>query len=244
MSINEARIPRVFGYARISKARQNIERQMKNIKAEYPNATIYHEAYTGTKFDGRHEWNKLTKVVRTGDTIVFDSVSRMSRNADEGVALYMELMEKGVELVFLKERHIDTLVYKEAAKKQIDAIATGDEDTDALMKSIIDAINVFMVKLAEKQIRIAFDQAEKEVEDLHQRVKEGLQVAADAGRIGGNKTGDKLNVKKKAPAKEAIRKHSKTFGGTLDDNECMKIAGVSRATFYKYKNELKLELME
>ena len=45
---------------------------------------------------------KLLKIVRAGDTIVFDSVSRMSRNAETGFQIYQELYDKGVELVFLK----------------------------------------------------------------------------------------------------------------------------------------------
>ena len=74
---------KVYGYARISKQKQSIERQIRNISAEYPSAIIVKEAYTGTKID-RKEWNKLVRLVCEGDTIVFDSVSRMSRNAAEG----------------------------------------------------------------------------------------------------------------------------------------------------------------
>ena len=47
-----------------------------------------------------------------GDTVVFDSVSRMSRNAEEGFSLYEDLYNKGIQLVFLKEHHIDTKTYK------------------------------------------------------------------------------------------------------------------------------------
>ena len=47
-----------YGYARISRKKQNIERQVRNIKAQYPAAVIVQEAYTGTKLD-RREWNRL-----------------------------------------------------------------------------------------------------------------------------------------------------------------------------------------
>ena len=76
-----------YGYCRKSQQKQNIERQIRNIKAEYPNAVIVQEAYTGTTID-RKEWNKLYKAVKAGDTIIFDSVSRMSRNAVEGFTAY------------------------------------------------------------------------------------------------------------------------------------------------------------
>ena len=58
--------------------------------------------YTGTKTDGRKKFEQLLKIIKSGDTIVFDSVSRMSRNAEVGFQIYQELYDKGVELVFLK----------------------------------------------------------------------------------------------------------------------------------------------
>ena len=36
-------------------------------------------------------------------------------------------------------------------------------------------------------------------------------------------------------------KHNQDFGGSLNDIETMKQAGISKKTFYKYKNELKKE---
>ena len=68
---------RIYGYARISTSKQNIERQVRNIEREHPRAVIIREAYTGTKLD-RKEWGKLFSTVQAGDTIVFDSVSRLS----------------------------------------------------------------------------------------------------------------------------------------------------------------------
>ena len=100
-----------YGYCRISRKQQSIERQVRNIKEVYPTATIIQEAYTGTKLD-RPKFDKLLNTVKQGDTIVFDSVSRMSRNAEEGFKLYKELYNKGIELVFLKEPLINTQVYK------------------------------------------------------------------------------------------------------------------------------------
>ena len=97
----------IYGYCRISTKQQSIERQIRNIRAEYNTAAIVTEAYSGTTLN-RPEWNKLYKRIKAGDTIVFDSVSRMSRDSDEGFALYEELYTKGVELVFLKEPHINT----------------------------------------------------------------------------------------------------------------------------------------
>ena len=230
---------KVYGYCRISRKQQNIERQVRNIKTVYPEAVIVQEAFTGTKVEGRKEFEKLLKAVKAGDSIIFDSVSRMSRNAEDGFQLYQSLLQHGVELIFLKEPHINTATYKEAAEKQISAIQTGDDATDELLSSITASINRYMLRLAEKQIQLAFEQAQKEVDDLHQRTREGLATAKLAGKQIGGVPGKKLNVKKAEPAKQLILKHSRDFGGTLSDAECMKLIGIARNTYYRYKAELR-----
>ena len=103
----------IYGYCRISTEKQSIDRQIRNIKAEYPTAHIVQEAYTGTSIT-RPEWLKLYRILRAGDVVVLDSVSRMSRNAEEGFALYENLYHNDIRLVFLKEHHIDTETYKKA----------------------------------------------------------------------------------------------------------------------------------
>lgn len=230
---------KVYGYARISRKQQSIDRQIRNIKEAFPTAVIAQEAFTGTKLEGRKEFEKILKAVKLGDMIVFDSVSRMSRNAEEGFALYQTLLQKGVDLVFLKEPHINTAVYREAAEKQIDTIQTGDAATDELMAAITSGINRYMLRLAERQIQLAFDQAQKEVDDLHQRTSEGIATAKLAGKQIGGVTGKKLHVKKAEPAKQLILKHSRSFGGTLSDGECIRLIGIARNTYYRYKAELR-----
>ena len=226
-------MPKIYGYARISRKEQSIDRQIRNIKAVYPSAIILQEAYTGTKMD-RPEWNKLYKIAKSGDIIVFDSISRMSRAADEGIKTYFEFYQRGVQLVFLKEHYIDTSIYTESIQDKIKLQGT-DED------EIFKGLNNYFRKLAERQIRIAFEQAEKEVRDLHQRTKEGIETARLNGKQIGQKRGNTLTIKKKAPAKEIIKKHSKDFGGSLTDIECIKLARISRNTFYKYKKEIREE---
>lgn len=225
---------KVYGYCRISTRQQSIERQIRNIKVEYPMAIIVEEAYTGTKLDGREKFEKLLKQLATGDTIVFDSVSRMSRNASEGFKLYQELFNKGVNLVFLKEAYINTETYKQQLAIN-DNIQVADTD---LNDTIMKGIRAYLLRLAEKQIQIAFNQAEKEVLDLQQRTKEGIETARLNGKQIGQVEGAKLHVKKSVVAKEQIIKYSKDFKGTLNDIECMKLIGIARNTYYKYKREI------
>ena len=105
-----------YGYCRISTAKQSIERQIRNIRAEHPQAVIVQEVFTGTKTDGRKKFEALLKTVKPGDLIVFDSVSRMSRNAEEGFTVYQDLFSKGIELEFIKEPQINTTAFRNALK--------------------------------------------------------------------------------------------------------------------------------
>ena len=147
----------------------------------------------------------------------------------------MELFNRGVELKFIKEPHINTEVYKESIQGGIEL--TGTEVDDILV-----GVNKYLIRLAKKQIRIAFEQSEKEVMDLRQRTKEGMKTARDKGHIPGIKKGTKLVTKKSIQAKEIIKKHGKNFGGALSNEEVIKLAGINRSSFYKYQKELIEEL--
>lgn len=224
----------IWGYCRISKSKQSIERQIRNIKEAYPQAVIVQEVFTRTSLN-RKEWLKLFNKVKEGDTIVFDSVSRMSGNAEEGFSAYEELFEKGVNIVFLKEPHINTDTYKKAIDNNIKL-------TGSSVDYILEGINKYLLALAKEQIKIAFEQSEKEVQDLHQRTKEGIETARLNGKQIGLAKGTKLVTKKSQSAKDIILKHSITFNGSLSDEEVIKLAGISRNSFYKYKKELKNEV--
>ena len=229
----------VYGYARISTMKQKLERQIDNIKQAYPDAVIITEAYTGTKID-RPAFTKLVQQLQPGDTLVFDEVSRMSRNAAEGFSLYRDLYEQGINLVFLKEPHINTEVFRSTAQAPL----TGTKDLD---ETLIKGLNEYLMRLAEKQIQIAFDTAQAEVDFLHQRTSEGVRKAQAAGKQVGRAEGSSAGAgfteyAKAKAAKEIIRKHNRDFGGNLTDAETIKLAGCARGSFYKYKRELKAEI--
>lgn len=226
----------IYGYCRISRRTQDITRQVRNIEEVAPGAVILQEAFTGTKIEGRKEFNKLLKTVKAGDTIIFDSVSRMSRNAEEGIETYFDLYDKGVELVFLNEAYINTEVYKTAANNGIEE--TGNEIADEYIKATNKVIKI----LARQQIEKAFDQAQKEVDDLHKRTSQGIETARLNGKQIGQKKGATLNVKKKEPKKAEIRKYCVDFDGNLNDKDTMKLVGLARNTYYKYKKEIFEEL--
>lgn len=235
---------RIYGYCRVSTAKQRIERQVDNIKSKYPDAVIITESFTGTKMN-RPAWMNLVKQVRSGDTIVFDEISRMSRNAEEGYQTYKDLYDQGVNLVFLKEAPLNTENYK----KTMQVAMTGTE-----VDEILKGVNKYLMVLAENQIRAAFETAEHEVEFLHQRTKEGVLKAQAAGKTIGIEKGRKLTTKKSVDAKIMIIKNCKDFEGTQTDQVTLAIinqeldkqrkgSGLSRNSYFKYKSEIKAELL-
>lgn len=244
MNTNKNRTGDIIGYCRVSTPQQNIERQIRNIKAAYPDAVIVQDAYTGTT-EERPGWQKVLREAEKGgiSKIIFDSVSRMSRNAEDGIKTYMHLYLIGVQLEFLKEPQINTEVYQSSMDNALNLNAdTGDEAADELLSGIGQAINRYMRALAKRQIELAFQQSQKEVDDLRQRTKEGMTTARLNGKQIGQRKGAKLIVKKRAAAKDKIRKYSKTFGGSLPDVEVIKLCGLSRNTYFKYKREIIQEM--
>ena len=227
---------KVYGYCRISTPDQSLERQERNIKKLYEDAVIVKEVYTGRKLD-RPKWSRLYKMVKDGDTIVFDEVSRMSRDAAEGYAAYKELYERGVNLVFLKEPYLNTETYRSAILNQISL--TGDD-----IDLVLSGVNQYLMRLAEKQIQLAFERSQAEVDYLRQRTREGMETARLNGKQIGGVPGKKLHVKKAEKAKAVIKELSKDFDGSMSDAKMLKlnVAGVSRNSFYKYKRELFAEM--
>lgn len=236
----------MYAYCRVSTKKQEFERQINNIKKVYPD--IEDKNYICEKYSAktlnRPEWIKLYNKLKSGDTVVFDSISRMSRDAEEGTALYMVLYNQGVNLIFLNEPYCNTDTYKQAAEQSIPT--TGNEIADIY----IEATNKVIMILAEKQIRQAFEQAEKERKDTAKRVSGGMKakqiLAAKEGITihYGLKEGDTLTTKKSIAAKEIIIKYSKDFNGTLNDKEVCTLAKISRNSYYKYKAELRAERAE
>ncbi len=230
-----------YGYCRVSTGRQRITRQVTNIKELYPKATLIKEFYTGTT-QNRPLWDRLMKQIDKGDTIIFDSVSRMSRNAEEGFKDYKTLYEAGINLIFINEPLINTSIF-EATKNNLLKISvkTGNAAVDNYFKGNVSLINDLLMSLAEEQIKSAFIQAEKEVTDLHTRISQGMRESKKNGTKIGLTKGTNLVTAKSIECKEIIKKHAREFGGMLNDTEVMTLCKISKNSYYKYKKELKTQ---
>ena len=135
------------------------------------------------------------------------------------------------------DRHL--VPYFKKLNLNIQDITAGNAAVDAFFKGNIELINNFMMALAEEQIKTAFNQSKKEVTDLHSRISQGIREAKKNGTQIGLTKGTTLTTKKSLECIAIIKKHSKDFGGTLEDPDVMKLCGCSRNSYYKYKKEVK-----
>lgn len=233
----------IVGYARVSTPTQKLRRQIENLKQAYPDIVVICEVYTGTT-DNRPKWKKLMRQCRAGivKKLVFDEVSRFSRNAEEAIVEYKELYSLGIELEFLKEPHINSKIYRDASERKIE-IATDqmDEETAQLITTVIGGLNDYLLSVAEKQIFLAFEHAQKERDLLSKRTSEGLKQAKLMGRKVGRQPGQKLVTRKSKRAKRIIRKHYLLFGGELTATQCYTLAQITKSTFYRYLDEMREE---
>jgi len=242
---------KIYGYVRVSTLEQNKERQIQNILREYPKAVIMTEEYTGKTMD-RPVWSKLYSKLKKGDVVVFDEVSRMSRNAEEGFKVYQELFEKGCQLIFLKEPYLNTDVF--SGQIQRATVKTGKDYLDQGLK-------IILMGVAEEQIKIAFEQSQAETDLRAQRAGEGIAEAKkhneelevlypdtykdhpEYSQIGREK-GDKLTIKKAEPIKALIRKYSRDFEGTLSDMELLGVLSTKTVKIPNKKRSGKVEERE
>lgn len=233
----------IIGYARVSTPTQKLSRQIDNLKKAYPDIVIIQETYSG-KTQNRPKWQKLLRQCRAGNVskLVFDEVSRFSRNAEEAIKEYKELYELGIELEFLKEPHINSEVYRQASQRQINVdTSTMDNDTAHLLNTVIEGLNDYLLAVAEKQIKLAFERAQAERELLSKRTSEGLKQAKLMGSKVGRQKGERLETRKKKRSVKIIRQHYKLLGGELTATQCFLLCQVTKSTFYRYINEMREE---
>lgn len=227
-----------YGYCRVSTIQQKLLRQIESVKTFCQTAIIITEKQSAKDIENRTEFKKLLSKVLPGDTIIFDEVSRMSRSAEEGYNLYMELYEKGINLVFLKERHIDTDEFKRRTQRHIERITAQDNKIEKLINGILELVEDFEKENLKDNIRIAFERAEKERTLLIQRITQGKSVSqTKQGRPKGSLNKDS---EKAEEIKKRIIDLSKDFNGQFSDAKIMReYLHIARNTYYKYKAELK-----
>lgn len=216
-----------FSYQRIStkeeRGLQKFNRQEKAIEkyAKDNNIEFVYQARedkSGKNFEDRTEWNKLEKLIKDNDTtIVFKDISRFTREAENGYTKYMELLERGIELIFIDNPTVSTPYIKQllnVAKEQNIVAKTSLESTVKLL------------------LIVELDRAKQEREILINRIKQG-QASSDkkCGRPHGKL--DKMSKELEEDIKLFISDRS------IKQVDLMNKYNISRNTLKKYAEIIK-----
>ena len=198
------------GLQKYSRQEKALQKYAKDNNIEY--IYIAAEDQSGKSFDNRTEWQKLEKLVQSGDTIVFKDISRFTREAEKGYTKYMELLDRGINLVFIDNQTISTSYIKQllnVAEKQNLVAKTSLESTVKLL------------------LIVELDRVEQERKILIKRIKDGIEASEKkSGRKEGNV--DKLTEE----LKEDIKKYK--ADRNIKAIDIMKKHNISRNTFKKY----------
>ena len=209
-----------YSYMRISTKesndKQSFNRQEKSLKAYAKDNNIeylidFKDDITGSTFD-RPSWNKLERILQKGDTIVFKEISRFTRQAEEGYKKYMDLMKRGINLIFLDNPTVSTNYIKNLTN-----IASAQNlVTKTALNSTIKLLLI-----------VELDRVEQERELIVKRIKQGIE-ASDKKSVRKQGKLDKMSDKLRDDIKEFLSDRS------IKQIDLMNKHNISRNTLKKY----------
>ena len=218
-----------YFYLRISTKessdRQSFARQEKSLKAyaesndiKYTVRNVFKDDISGSTFD-RAEWLELESNLNEGDTVVFKEISRFTRQAEAGYEKYMQLMNKGINLVFLDNPTVSTDYIS-----QLTSIANSQQlVTKTALESTIKLLLI-----------VELDRVQQEREIIVKRIKQGIEASE---KKQGRKVGqlDKMS--------DELRADIIAFIGdrTIKQVDLMNKHNISRNTLKKYVEFVKGE---
>jgi len=95
---------KTYFYIRVSSKEQNTMRQeVKAKENNIPTENVYMEKVSGKSIVDRPVLNNLMSILKTGDKVIVDSISRFARNTKDLIELVEQLNNKGVIFISLKE---------------------------------------------------------------------------------------------------------------------------------------------
>lgn len=201
----------IFAYIRVSSKEQNEDRQVITMMEKgVQERNIFIDKQTGKNTD-RPEYQRLKSIVRKGDTVIFDSITRMSRSMNDIKKEYEWFINKGVSLEFIKEPMINYDVDK--------------VESDPVMRAIPEMILTLLAAFAEKE-RL----------DIRQRQAEGIEAARRKGKHLGR---PRKSYKTLSDAERELfhAQYKRWKAGKQTAVQTMDNVGLKKTTFYKIVNE-------
>lgn len=210
-----------YSYMRISteeeRGKQRFTRQENAIQKYAEDNGIelllqFREDKSGKSFDGRQEWHKLESILHEGDTVIMKDLCRFTREAETGYNKYMELLNKGVELIFIDNTTVSTPYIK-------NLLSIAKEQNLVVMTALESIVKLLLI--------VELDRAEQERLITVQRIKDGIKASP---KQSGRKVGqlDKMS--------EALKSDIKALNQdrTIKYVDIMRKHNISRNTLKKY----------
>ena len=212
-----------YSYMRISTdtERQNFARQEKALKKYAEEQSIeylieFAEEKSAKNFTDRKQFNKLDKLLQSGDTVVFKDLSRFTREAENGYKKYMEWLERGINIVFLDNPTISS----DYIRQMMNTAESQDLVTKTAMEGIIKLLLI-----------VELDRAEQQRRYISKAIKDGI-AASDKG--SGRKKGSLDKMTDELRHDLELYMHDRT----ITQNAVMEKHGISRNTLKKYVERL------
>ena len=208
-----------YSYMRISTdtERQNFGRQEKALKKYAEEKGIeylieFAEEKSAKNFTDRKQFNKLDKLLQSGDTVVFKDLSRFTREAENGYKKYMEWLERGINIIFLDNPTISS----DYIRQMMNTAESQDLVTKTAMEGIIKLLLI-----------VELDRAEQQRRYISKAIKDGI-AASDKG--SGRKKGSLDKMTDELRRDLELYKHDRT----ITQKAVMEKHGISRNTLKKY----------
>lgn len=228
-------MPKEFAYCSSGCSRPQFEKQINSINRKYPNALIIKESYSKTVTD-RSELTKLLAQLERDDTLIVNSMDRLSRDPDELLHYYKRLIEKGVHLIFINQPYMNTDIYTSAYENMMThSYKSKDEDVDKGLSHLLSA-----------QISRILEKSWEDLQMNRDHMRETYEKSREEEQNAGRTKGKKYESRKSYMVKELIKRYNQNYDGTMNDVQTMEqirseMGTISRNTYYKYKKELARE---
>lgn len=203
-----------FGYARVSTKGQDLTRQitaLENAKCD----KIYYDKKSGKDMN-RNELNKLLSMIRKNDTIVVTDIDRLGRNFKEVTKVYTDLKDMGVNIVVLNQSLLNY---------------SPNDSKDEIINVVVVPLLIYL--------------AERERTTLIERIQDGIKnlPVDEIGKKYSRKTGRCVGRPSKAISlsKEETAMLQRVRNNELSVTGFCKYMHISRASYYKYYKNYKLE---
>ena len=207
---------RVYAYV-CATAEDERAREIEAIRTRFPDATVLYDERDRGLFDTLF----FRGIKEPGAIVCAESLLRIEKTARRYQYLLTYLFENDMQLCFVREPYLDTSVYQKAR-----TYAAAESYSDRDMKAAASGEAQYVIRLIKAQYAAYC-------------ACHGGQARVPKKR--GITKGTKLVTRKSQEAKPFIQKNSKTFGGTMTNQELMAHLGITETTLLKYKRELKTE---